>query len=176
MDITNHDIEEIEILKTLLKKIDEMQQDGEESVYTRMYENQPFILSMMMGYESNVDEGVLAEEQFNSIRDMLFIIFLFFEQKTDITRKQITEAEFANQFNLNVDFLNYLEGEEDADAKLELTNSNLSKMRFKSLYTSIMFISNEDKHFQRMDDEYKTATFLEMKTLIECLEESLLEK
>jgi len=176
MDITNHDIEEIDILKTILKKIDEMKQGEEESVYTSIYENQPFILSMMMGYESNVDEEVLEEEQFNAIRDMLFIIFLFFEQKTDITRKQITEAEFTNQFQLNVDFLNYLEGEEDLDAKLELTESNLSKMRFKSLYTSITFISNEDKHFQRMDDEYKAATFLEMKTLIECMEANLLEE
>lgn len=176
MDITNHNIEEVEIIKTILQKIDEMQGGGEESVYTRIYENQPFILSMMMGYEANVDEGVLYEEQFNAIRDMLFMVFLFFEQKTDISRKQLTEAEFANQFQLNIDFLDYLSSEEDLDAKLELSESNLSKMRFKNLYTSLMFISNEDKHFQKMDDEYKSATFLEMKTLIECMEANLIEK
>jgi len=176
MDITNRDIEETKTLKEILRRIDEMEQDREESIYTKIYENQPFILSLMMAYEAELDEENIDDEQFGAMRDMLFMIYLFFEQKTNIQRAQVTEQAFIKQFQLNIEFMEYLSGEEDPDSQLALSEADLSKMHFISLYTAIVHIAHDYLSFQKMDDDSKAAIFLEMKTLIECLESCLVEK
>jgi len=176
MEIRNRDIQETETLKEILQRIDEMEQGGEESIYTKIYENQPFILSLMMAYENELDEGNIDDEQFEAMRDMLFMIYLFFEQKTNIQRAQVTEQAFVKQFQLNIEFMEYLSGEEDPDKQMELSEADLSKMHFISVYTAIMHIAHDYLSFQKLDDDSKAAIFLEMKTLIECLEACLVKK
>lgn len=176
MEIRNRDIEETEALKEILQRIDEIEVGGEEPIYTKIYENQPFILSLMMGYEAELDEGNIDEEQFEAMRDMLFMIYLFFEQKTNIQRAQVTDQAFVDRFQLNIEFIEYLSGEEDPDKQIALSEDDLAKIHYISLYTAIMHIAHDYLSFQKLDDEFKAAVFLEMKTLIECMEACLLEK
>lgn len=164
MDVTSQDNDELEILKTVLGKIDALEREGTESIYTRIYENQPLILSMMMMYEDNVDLGNLDEEQFNDIRDLLFIVFLFFEEKTNISKAEVTQEAFQEKLELNLNFVNYLVGE-DLESQAKLTVEDLEKMHFKSLYTTLTQMANDYNSFIKMDHNLRGAIFLEIKTL-----------
>ncbi len=170
----NEDNEELEVLQTVLSKIDKLEGEGKDSIFTSIYENQPLILSMMMQYEDHMDQGNLTEEAFNDINDLLFIIFLFFEHKTNISKAQVSQEAFQKKLELNLSFVNYLT-EEDQATQIELSEADLNKMHFKNLYLSLTQIADDCSSFQKLEHDFKAAIFLEMKTLIECMEATLLD-
>ena len=171
MDITKRDIVETEFVEALIKKVDKIRSTEASEISDRIVKNQPFIMSMLIGYKFDV-----KEEELNDIMKMLFVIYLYFEKKTDVNKKQINSKEFEKYEKRNIQFLKYFSGESIKGNQLETNDQYLSNLNYKSLFTGILFMSNTQIGLKKMKSETKGIVVLGMKTLIDCLEANLLEK
>jgi len=172
MEVTKRDIEETKFIRELHKNIQNISQEDAYKVTERMRINQPFLVSLLMSFESEV-----TEDQFDHLMEMFLLIFLFFEEKSNIRKAEITEDLFNKQYELNLQFMDYLDGEDDMDSQMDLGEMDLQKMHHKSLYTSIIFLTDESNCFDGVKDEdLKNGVFVISKALIECMETNLLEK
>jgi len=169
MEITDRILEETEFIKKLHSKVQNIGQNEAFAITDRIRKNQPFLIALLMSFESDVNE-----DQFDHLMEMFYVIYLFFEEKTNIKKTEITEEIFENQYELNLQFIEYLDGEESQESQLELGASDLSRMHFKSLYTSMIFLTDENEYFGSKDEELKEGTLTIMKALIECMEANLL--
>jgi hypothetical protein len=171
MEITHKDFNETRIVEKLIKKVENVDLLEANKISERIVKNQPFIMSLLIGYKFDV-----KEEPLNDIMKMLFVIYLFFEESAKINMKQINSSEFEEFHNRNIKFLKYLSGEQNDKNKSEVNKHFLSNLRYKSLLTGILVMSNTQKGFKQMNGESKGIILIGIKTLIDCLESNLLEK
>lgn len=171
MEITKRDIVETEFVGELINKVDKIGLTEASEISDRIVRYQPFIMSLLIGFKFDV-----KEEQLNDIMKMLFVIYLYFERKTDISKKQINSKQFERYKKRNIQFLKYFSGEPTKENQLETNQQYLSNLNYKSLFTGILFMSNTRKGLKRMNSETRGIVILGMKTLIDCLEANLLEK
>lgn len=171
MEITKKDIVETEFVGELIEKVDKIGLTEASDISDRIVKNQPFIMSMLIGYKFDV-----KEDELNDIMKMLFVIYLYFEKKTNVSKKQINSREFKKYEKRNVQFLKYFSGESIKENQLDTNDKYLSNLNYKSLFTGILFMSNTQKGLKNMKSETKGIVVLGMKTLIDCLEANLLEK
>ena len=171
MKITKKDITETHIVGELIKKVEKIDLQEANNISERIVKNQPFIMSLLIGYKFDV-----KEEALNDIMKMLFVIYLYFEKKTEINKKQINSREFEKCQNQNIQFLKYFSGEQNSNDKLETNKQYLANLKCKNLFTGILVMSNTQKDFKRINRELKGIILIGMKTLIDCLELNLLKK
>ena len=169
MEITKKDIVETKFVGELIKKVDKIGLTEASEITDRIVKNQPFIMSLLLGYKFDV-----KAEQLNDIMKMLFVIYLFFEKKTDVSKNQIDSKEFESYEKRNIQFLKYFSGEPTKKNQLETNEQYLSNLNYKSLFTGILFMSNTQIGLKKMNSETKGIVILGMKTLIDCLEANLL--
>ncbi len=170
MEISVRLAEETLFIKELHTKVQEVEQHEAQILTDRMRKNQPFLVAMLMSFEPKVND-----EQFDYLLEMFCIIYLFFEEKTNIEKIAITDAMYDEKYETNLQFAEYLDGEENEENQLELGALNLENMHFKSLYTAMIFLSDESKCFEN-DEELQDGILLILKALIECLESYLLNE
>ena len=171
MKITQKDINEIRIIEELIKKVENIGLAEASGISERIVKNQPFIMSLLIGYKFDVEE-----DQLNDIMKMLFVIYLYYEKYGKVNKKQINSREFEKFQSRNIQFLKYFSGEQNAENELETNKQYLSNLRNKSLFTGILLMSNTQKSFKRMKEETRGIILIGMKTLIDCLESNLLDK
>lgn len=164
------DIDEAQIVRELIKKVGNIELQEASEISDRIAANQPFIMSLLMGYTFDV-EG----DQLDDIMKMLFVIYLFFESHTETNRKQIDVIEFEYHQRQNVKFLKYFSGEETLGSQLEANKQYLYSLKFKALFAGILVMSNTQMSFKRMSGELKGIIVLGMKTLVDCLEANLVD-
>ena len=171
MDIKQRDFNELNIVKKLIKKVENLDLIEASNLSERIVKNQPFIMSLLIGYKFDV-----KEEELEDIMKMLFVTYLFFEESTEINKKQIDSKIFEERQTLNVKFLKYFSEDQNDENKSETNKHYLSNLRYKSLFTGLLLMSNTQKYFKSMDGELKGIIMVGMKTLIDCLESCLPEK
>jgi hypothetical protein len=171
MEITQKDINETRFVGELIKKINTIDLTEASNVSDRIVKNQPFIMSLLIGYKFDVEE-----DQLNDVMKMLFIIYLYFENKTNIGAKKIGPKEFEKYEKRNIQFLKYFSGEQNNKSQLEVNKQYLSNLKCKSLFTGILAMANTQISLKKMNSELKGIIVMGMKTLIDCLESNLLEK
>jgi len=171
MEITKREILETEFVGALIKEVDKIGLKEASEISDRIVKNQPFIMSLLIGYKFDIEE-----EQLNDIMKMLFVIYLYFERKTDISKNQINAKEFKRFEKTNTQFLKYFSGESTRERQLETNEQYLSNLNYKSLFTGVLFMSNTQIGLKKMNAETKGIVILGMKTLIDCLEAKLSEK
>ncbi len=131
----------------------------------RMLKNQPFMMSLLIGYKFDVEEEAL-----NDIMKIIFVIYLYFERLKKTNKKQLNSFEFEICQSKNLQFLNYFSGEENDKNKIKINKKYLSNLRSKSLFTGVLVMATTQNGFKRMNGELRGIVLIGMKTLIDCLE------
>lgn len=171
MKLTPRDLEETKLVAALLKKVKQLDLTEVESISARMVEHQPYMMSLLLGYRFDVEK-----DQLDDVMRMLFLIYLFFERKTEIKKKQIDAEEFRKHQSKNGHYLKYLEGTKGRKAIAKINEEYLAHLRYISLFTGVIDLAQTQVSFQRIDPEVKGIVVLGMKTLIDCLEANLPER
>lgn len=162
---------EAQLVADLIKQVDNIGIKSANDLSDRIAEYQPFMMSLILGYTQDVEP-----EFMDDIIKMFFVVFLFFEKKTNIKKKKIDLSDFEIFQEKNFQFLNYLSGEKAKGNRMDVNSQNLSNIKFKSLFTGILFLAKNQPRFKKMNPELQGVVILGMKILIECLEWNLLDK
>ena len=171
MKFKEQDYLEVEEVHEILNRTNRLGQEDMERICDRMVSYQPFMMSLLLGYQ--VD---LPKDAFEDVFKIVLAIYLYFERLFDLTTYQILERDFEEHHNINIAFLKYLEGESDKENILLLEEKDLSKIQSKALLTGVIMMLNEQTGCKRMNDEQKGIIYIGMKSLIECLEQKLVRK
>lgn len=170
MEINRKDLDKAIVVKGLIHKMDIIEIDEVNAISERVVKNQPFIMSMLIGYKYDVKGA-----QLDDIMKMLFVIYLFFEKYSkSINSRQIDSIQFESILTRNKHFLKYFSEEKTNQGQLELNKQYLSNLRAKSLFTGILVMSKTLVNFKQINADSKGIILIGMKTLIDCLELTLL--
>ena len=89
-------------------------------------------MSLLFGYRVDV-----AKNEFDDVFKVVIVIYLYFENKFDILRHQISANDYEETQSRNMEFLKYFEGERGSKNRLELQGVNLPNLRSKALLTGV---------------------------------------
>jgi len=171
MIISEKDKKESEKVGQLIKRIeniDELYVNTESNI---IYQKQPFLISLLLGYRLDLKEAELEE-----IMKIVFLIWEFFKDFKLIRENKISESQFNRIQQRNIHMLKYLEGEQGENAKLNLIASDLIHLRSKELLTGIIFQFNNKKELLSLNNSIRGKILIGIKSLIESFEEIIKEK
>lgn len=150
MTFTQQDFEEVKPLAGLLKKIDTIDATYVNSVSDEIFKRQPFFLSVLLGYHSD-----LAPAQLEEVMKVYFIVWEYFKKNKNILEKTVTQDLFERIQRRNMQMLKYAEGEPSDQARKILYGRDLQKMQSKSLLTAVLFRFHERPDLVSMGNETK---------------------
>lgn len=165
LHFTQNDFNEIEIVAGLLKKIDKIDSEEALLLFDEMHKEQPFLLSVLLGYHFDVTPIELEE-----IIKVYFLIWLYFKKIQPGKRNLISETQFTIIQNRNIEMLKYTDGESNESDKLEIYGADIQHIKSKALLTAILFRWNERPTLQQMNITAKGAVLIGAKSFIECFE------
>lgn len=164
MKFTQHDFDEIPLLARLIKRIDTIDSTYVNSISDDIYKKQPFLLSVLLGY--NLDTTPIELEE---LMKVYFLIWEYFKDNQNVQNRKVTEQLFEKIHNRNIGMLRYAEGE-STDQSAILYSSDLQNLRSKALLTAILFRFNNRPDLVSMDMKTKGMILIGIKTFIECFE------
>ena len=136
MNISEHDKIEASRISEIVLKIDHIDVDYVNSITDEINQYQPFLLSMLLGYQLD-----LKPEEIEEISKIVFMIWEYFREANNIKNKKIAEEHFERLEKRNVGMLKYLEGESKPDEIFHITSSDLGHLKSKALLTGILCFS-----------------------------------
>lgn len=166
MIISQEDKKESAIITQLIKKIDNIDEVYVNSESEIIYQKQPFLISLLLGYRLDLKENELEE-----IMKIIFIIWEYFKNFEQIHKIKVSEKQFEKIQQRNIHMLKYFEGENGQNAQYNLVKSDLRHFHSKALLTGIFFQFNHKKSLIEMNNEEKGIILIGMKSLIECFDE-----
>jgi len=136
-----------------------------EQIADEIYQYQPFLISLFLGYKDDVDPL-----QHDKILRVIIIIWLYFRDSKNARRKKITEGMFEAQEKKHLHFLKYFEGEPTEQAKSQLTLQDLKNLKSIELMALVWGRVLQGPALKKMEAETKGITLIGFKALIECFE------
>lgn len=170
LNISNNDFNDPEKVAELFRNIDTIDEHYVKNTGNEMFQNQPFMLSEMLGYHYEVNPIELEE-----IMKVYFIIWDCFKEKKNIKKMKLTEGQFAKLTKRNIDFFNYLDGEVNEEDYKNTTIIDLNNIKSKTLLAGILVRFNNRPALVSMEKDIKGMVLVGVKSIIEGLEE-LIEK
>lgn len=164
-NLTKKDFKETKIVADIIKQLDKADAKYADAESDKIYEQQPFIISLILGYR--LDQN---QKELDQIVKMLFVIWNFFKGRGKFPRKKITEQQYDRILEKNIKMLQDSEREKDPEKKLEIYNSELSKIESKALFAAIYLLFDTEPALIKMRTEMKGIIMLGMVSLIECFE------
>lgn len=165
MDFSSKDFNEIKDLKQILDKIDANPKNHFSQIIDELYQYQPFLLSLIMGYQPD-----LHHNEFEEITQVYSIIWEFFKGKKNIKRKKLTVNRFEEIEKNNIHFFRYLELSDRKDKNFALKN-DLQKQASKALLTVIFQRFTSRPILLGMNEDHRAIILVGLKSTIEGLEE-----
>lgn len=166
MIISEEDKKESQQVGQLIKKIELIDEKYVNRESDIIYQKQPFLISLMLGYRFDLKELELEE-----IMKIIFLIWEFFKNNSQIQQTKVSESQFMKIEKRNIYMLKYFEGEQGKNAKMEFISNNLENLKSKSLFAGIIFQFNEKTALLNMKNETRGIVLVGLKSLIECFEE-----
>ena len=164
MNFSEKDYNETEKISHLLKKIDNIDKQYVDSVTDEMYQYQPFLLSLLLGYQYD-----LQPKEAEEILKIYLIIWEYFKDKKNIKTKKITEEQFEISEKKNLQFFNYLEKSEGKDKNYAIS-SDLENQKSKALLTAIFLRFKTRPVLLSMNEKNRGIITIGLKSIIDCLE------
>ena len=164
MRINKKNLKEVEILKEIEKRVDNITAEEVNRLSDELSLFQPFVISLLLGYRFDVDDYQLDE-----IMKILFIIWLNFENKPGVRKEKITIGQYENNQKRNIEFLHYY-SKEDNKGMLEGTRMQLGKLKSKALFINIIYRFEKRQYLERIDRDKRGIIIIGMKSLIESFE------
>lgn len=164
--IVKEDEKEVRRVAQILEKIEQIDEVyiGKESDV--IYQHQPFIISLLLGYRMDLKELELEE-----VMKVILLIWEFFKDQKSVKSVRISESQFERVQRRNIHMLKYFEGEDEASMKMQLVSSDLENLTSKSLFTGVIAQFNNKQALQNMDKVTRGIVIVGLKSLIECFEE-----
>jgi hypothetical protein len=166
MKIFQKDIDETIKVSEIINKIDKMDVAYANSESDVIFQRQPFLISLILGYRLDLKMAEVEE-----VTKIIFIIWEYFKDNQKVNRKKITENQFEKIQHRNIYMLQYFEGEPGEEAKSHFVASDLDQFNSKVLLASLFFRFDTQDVFMQMTAETKAILLIGMKSLIECFEE-----
>jgi hypothetical protein len=166
MKITEEDYKETLVISQLIKKIEQIDEAYVNNESDIIFQKQPFLISLILGYKIDLNEYELEE-----IMKVVFLIWEFFKNHSQIEHQKISETQFERIQQRNVYMLKYYEGEKGESAKMDVVAADLMHLKSKSLFTGILFQFDHKSALINIDEEKKGIILVGLKSLIECFEE-----
>ena len=164
MKFTQNDFNEIPLLARVEKRIDTIDSTNVNSILDDIYKKQPFLLSVLLGYNLDITPIELEE-----LMKVYFLIWEYFKDNQNVQNRKVTEQLFEKIHNRNIGMLRYAEGE-STDQSAILYSSDLQNLRSKALLTAILLRFNNRPDLVSMDMKTKGMILIGIKTFIECFE------
>ena len=166
MIISEEDKREILRVGQLIKKIEMADEEYINKESDLISKKQPFLISLLLGFRFDLKDLELEE-----IMKIIFLIWEFFKNHSQINKTKISESQFERIQQSNIYMLKYYDGEQGQKASMELISNDLKNLKSKSLFAAIVFQFFEKIPLLEMENESRGSTLVGMKTLIECFEE-----
>jgi hypothetical protein len=165
MDIFPIDDEDIFFMRNIINKIDNLSVDYIDSESDKIYKNQPFLLSLILGYRLDLKPNELDE-----IIKIIFMIWEYFKNKVN---KAINEEQFETVHRNTAYFYKYLEEENVEIEKSNLIENDINSIKSKSLLAALLYRFRSQKTLIEMNEETRGILIIGMKSLIFCFEENI---
>ncbi|MCX6270978.1 MAG: hypothetical protein NTU44_07120 [Bacteroidetes bacterium] len=166
LNISELDKIEIQELAPILAKINNIDVATAEKLMDDIYQYQPFMISVIMGFHFD-----LLPEEHGEVIKIGMIIWEFFKDKNGIKTKKLTQKQYEKLQKRNIYLLKYLEGEPDMSEQSNITAIDLNKVKSKALLTVVWYRFIEIPTLAKMTYENRGFALIAMKSLIECLDE-----
>jgi len=170
MKITEEDKKETLIISQLIKKVEQIDEVYVNNESDIIFQKQPFLISLLLGYKIDLNEYELEE-----IMKVVFLIWEFFKNHSQIEHQKISETQFERIQQRNVYMLKYYAGEKGESAKMDVVAADLMHLKSKSLFTGILFQFGHKSALINLDEENRGIILVGLKSLIECFEEIVFE-
>jgi hypothetical protein len=165
MAISEHDFEEAGDLVELIKKIDGMDPDYVNTVSDEIFTKQPFLLSVLLGYQFD-----LTLTQMEEVMRVYFLMWEYFKRKGKLPVRKVTEDLFEQVQRKNLKMLKYAEGEPTDKDRQEIYDNDIENIKSKALLAAVFLRFNERPELVAMDIEKRGPVLIGIKSFIECLE------
>lgn len=147
-------------------KINNIDADYANSESDVIFQQQPFLISLVLGYKID-----LKAEELEEMTKIIFIIWEYFKQNEIVRQVKITQPLFEKVQLRNMHLLKYLKGEPGHEKKSKIIASDLGHLNSKALLTEIFLRFNTQDALINMKAETKGILLIGMKSLVECFEE-----
>jgi hypothetical protein len=164
--LSGKDFKETDEIGKLLKKIDSVDEQYITSTYEEIRQFQPFLLSLLLGYQYDLNTRELDE-----IIKLHLIIWEYFKDKWNIKKRELAEIQFESTHNRNIEFFKYLEGEKSKKDLINTTSLDLENIRSKALLIGVLFRFDTTLVLSNIKGDLKAIVLIGIKSLIECFEE-----
>ena len=131
-----------------------------------MSQQQPFIISLLLGYNHGLKAPELEE-----MMKIIFLIWEYFKDMKQINEVKISESQFERIHQRNIYMLKYFEEEKDESEKLDFVDSVLRHLNSRALFTGVLYQFNQKQALLDMRDKERGILLIGLKSLIECFEE-----
>ncbi|MEO5979254.1 MAG: hypothetical protein ABIS36_05375 [Chryseolinea sp.] len=167
MKLTSSGFKETAQIGELMSKMDDLNAEYVNSVSTELFQQQPFFLTVLLGYRLD-----LTHDELEEIMKIYFLVWEYFKAINNVPVKKVTEKEFEKVQTRHIEMLKYIEGEPDQQAKLNIYAHDIGKMKSKSLLAAVKFRYDTRPLLINMDGQTKTILFVGIKSFIECFEKN----
>lgn len=160
------DKKEIKKIEQLIEKVHQIDEEHLENELDVIYQQQPFIISLLLGYQVELNKPELEE-----IIKVVILIWEYFKNQQKIKQAKISESQFMRIEQKNIHMLEYFKGEAGESEKIQFVASDLGNLRSKPLFTAVLTQLNQKRGILNMNEEIRGIVFIGLKGLIECFEE-----
>jgi hypothetical protein len=149
----------------LLTKVEKMDELYFHQISDEIYKYQPFFLTVLLGYRSDISLDELGE-----IMNMYFLTWEYFKSNKSILVKKVTKSDFENIQMKNIQMLKYSEGESSPQDMSLVFTDDLQNLKSKALFGAIILKVLENPVLSAMDMQLKGYILIDIKSFIECFE------
>lgn len=161
---TENDISETSKLADLIRKIDVIDTQYISSVSDEIFEQQPFFLSVLLGYKKDV-----SMEQLEEIMKIYFLVWEYFISNNNFIKRKVTSVQFEKIQMRNIHMLRYSEGELE-DSKGKIYTDELGNLRSKALWMAVLYRCHNRQILINMNPENRAIILIGILSFIQCFE------
>ena len=168
MYLSEQDYNDAENVAGLMSKIEKMDEEYFHQISDEIYKYQPFFLTVLLGYRSDISMDELGE-----IMNSYFLIWEYFKPNNAIRAKKVTKSDFENIQMKNLQMLKYSEGEPTLQEMSIVFKDDLQNIKSKALLGVISLKILENPVLSEMDIQFKGKFLIDIKCFIECFESTI---
>lgn len=136
-----------------------------ENSADNLFKEQPFILSMIVGYYFD-----LPQHQHSEIVRFYILIWGYYKRKGNLKKIKITEQDFDKVQNRHVKMLKYLESETDQKEIDKIHLNDLKNVKSIGLFSLILTRFTQSSVLSELEKRKQAILLIGIKSTIECLD------
>ena len=165
LHIDHKDLKDLAKVESLIRMIDSQEQDYFMKVLDEMQLYQPFLLSVLLGYQFD-----LTPPQHERVIKIFVLIWAYFGDRKNLRKKQIRDADLEHRLAGNIRTLERFEKETTTKGKDAVFTDDMARVNATGLYAAIFHMVHSDKLFEKMGIRDRAYLVMGLKNIIESIE------